>query len=151
MDQNRGFKASFKIKKVRVIMILSAILLSIIMLFLFCHARGMTTNVSYIVEDAVAKVPYLNAFVYGVDKPMAIDLTDWKEKVTADQLDSLPYGWPEDDLWFNHLNPYTLRKLKEYMKKNNLYIVTKKYLELHSAISIDDAIEMLEFEKLPEE
>ena len=99
-------------------------------------------------EEIFAHIPYVGNLVRGLGKPMYIDASDWNKPITWDQLDEKPDGWYDGMIWFNYLNNYTRKKLKRYMKKNNLYIVPKEY-ELSSAMDLESVLEQLEFEPVP--
>lgn len=100
-------------------------------------------------EDIIAKIPVLNILVYGIgtDKPndRGIYLSDWNEPITFEQIDSPPDGWPGDNHWFTLLSRYSRKKLKQYMKDNNLYIIPKDYPDIYSSISVEDLLGMLDF------
>lgn len=138
-----------------IVLILAVLLSSVSVIFLGNYA---------VKEIRWDKIPFFGTFfVRSMSKPSGIDLSNLEEPYTWALVDMQQIRMEDEWVWINdsedssgyhvrydfYLNPYTKRKLQEYMMENNVAIVRNVY-NFESGSSLEEMLEILKFEKLDE-
>ena len=86
----------------------------------------------------------------GFEKSFVVNAYIYDSPITADMLRSEPKDWPADEgYWFDFINAYSLRLLRQHMVKNQLAIVPNRYI-LKNTMRLEELIEVLDFVKIHE-
>ncbi len=88
---------------------------------------------------------FIVALHYPLEKIVSVTVEE-KDTVSYEELEVEPEYLSSDQRWFaNTLAPITLRKLKRYMKENDLVIVSGEYV-FKTTTRLDEIIQILNFE-----
>ncbi len=90
---------------------------------------------------------WIEALMYPLEKIVSVTVEEG-DTVSYEELEIEPEYLPSDQRWFgNALAPITQRKLKKYMKENDLVIVSGEYV-FKTTTRFEEIIKILSFEKI---